>query len=137
MLTTRDGPVWLVLLAVGLGAAAGGVLRWTISYCFNRTWDVMPLGTLLCNWLGACVIGAVTAYLVCHPEVPAWVRLFVVTGLLGGLTTFSTFSMENVSLLMAGAYLRALSHAGLHLAGSLLSTGIGFVLVETFLRSKS
>ena len=71
MWTTRDGSFFTVLLAVGLGAAFGAMLRWAISYWFNRVWDVMPAGTLLCNLVGAFVIGLVTAYLALHPAVPA------------------------------------------------------------------
>ncbi len=132
---TRDGSLFTVMLAVGLGAACGAILRWALSYGFNRSWDVMPAGTLMANLLGALVIGGLTACLALHPDVPAWFRLFAVTGLLGGLTTFSTFSIENVSLLMAGAYGRAFCHAALHLLGSLLMTGAGFALVKTFFKA--
>ena len=69
MWATRDGSFFTVLLAVGLGAALGAMLRWALSYWFNRVWDVMPAGTLLCNLVGAFVIGLVTAYL-------AWGRAF-------------------------------------------------------------
>ena len=134
MWATRDGSFFTVLLAVGLGAALGAMLRWALSYWFNRVWDVMPTGTLLCNLVGAFVIGLVTAYLALHPALPAWVRLFAVTGLLGGLTTFSTFSMENVTLMTAGAWGRAFCHAAAHLLGSFAMTGAGFALMKALLK---
>ncbi len=135
MLATRDGSLLAVMLAVGLGAACGAILRWALSYGFNRAWPVMPAGTLMANLLGAFAIGGVTAYLALHSGLPSWLRLFAVTGLLGGLTTFSTFSMENVTMLMAGAYGRAFCHAALHLLGSFLMTGAGFALVKTFFKA--
>ena len=116
MFETRDGNLFLVLAAVASGAAVGASLRWALSYGFNKVWDVMPAGTLICNLVGAFVIGLLTAFFVQHPGVHPAVRLFVVTGLLGGLTTFSTFSMENVSMLMAGDWMRAFLHAGTHLS---------------------
>ena len=134
MFVTRDGSFFTVILAVGLGAACGAMLRWALSCAFNRAWDVMPAGTLLANLIGAFVIGGATAYFSMHPGFPAWIRLFVVTGLLGGLTTFSTFSMENVTLLMAGAYGKAFCHATFHLIGSFFMTGAGFVLVKIFFK---
>ena len=112
MFETRDGNLFLVLAAVASGAAVGASLRWALSYGFNKVWDVMPAGTLICNLAGAFVIGLLTAFFVQHPGVHPAVRLFVVTGLLGGLTTFSTFSMENVSMLMAGDWMRAFLHGG-------------------------
>ncbi len=135
MIATRDGSLFTVLFAVGFGAACGAILRWALSCWFNRAWDVMPAGTLVANLLGAFVIGGVTAYLALNPGIPSWFRLFAVTGLLGGLTTFSTFSMENVSMLMAGAYGRAFCHAAVHLLGSLVMTGAGFALVKTFFKA--
>ena len=88
MFETRDGNLFLVLAAVASGAAVGASLRWALSYGFNKVWDVMPAGTLICNLVGAFVIGLLTAFFVQHPGVHPAVRLFVVTGLLGGLTTF-------------------------------------------------
>ena len=88
---TRDGALWAVLLAVGTGAALGACGRWALSYVFNNRIALLPLGTLLCNLLGGLLIGALTAWFSTHLQVsPMW-RLFLVTGLLGGLTTFSTF----------------------------------------------
>ena len=119
---TRDGALWAVLLAVGTGAALGACGRWALSYVFNNRIALLPLGGLL--------IGALTAWFSTHLQVsPMW-RLFLVTGLLGGLTTFSTFSAEGVQMMMAGDWLRALAHSGLHLFGSFAATAVGFAVVR-------
>ncbi|MEA5097241.1 MAG: fluoride efflux transporter CrcB [Burkholderiaceae bacterium] len=115
-------------IAVGLGATLGAWLRWGLSTWFNPVHSVLPLGTLAANWGGGLVIGAAVAFFNGHPGLtPAW-RLFVITGFLGGLTTFSTFSAEAMLLLQRGDYLWALGHSALHLAGSILFCVIGFAL---------
>jgi CrcB protein len=92
----------------------------------NAVLPHLPLGTLAANWLGGYAIGIVVAALMHHPELaPAW-RLFLVTGLLGGLTTFSSFSVEVVTLLQQGRLGWALAAMALHLGGSLLLTALGF-----------
>lgn len=127
---TRDGSLPVVLLAVGTGAALGAVLRWALSYGLNGKLVLLPAGTLIANLLGGFFAGIALAYFATHMEVSPWVRLFVVTGLLGGLTTFSTFSAENVTMLLEGDYLRSLTHAALHLLGSLAMTALGFWLIK-------
>lgn len=127
---TKDGSLWLVLLAVGSGAAVGACARWALSYLLNSRWAWMPLGTLACNLAGGLLIGALTAWFSTHLQIsPVW-RLFLVTGLLGGLTTFSTFSAEAVQMMMAGDWLRAFSHSCLHLFGSFAATALAFTLVR-------
>ena len=129
-MVTRDGALWTVLLAVGTGAALGACGRWALSYVFNSRIALLPLGTLLCNLLGGLLIGALTAWFSTHLQVsPMW-RLFLVTGLLGGLTTFSTFSAEGVQMMMAGDWMGALAHSCLHLFGSFAATAVGFALVR-------
>ncbi len=93
---TREGPLWLVLLAVGVGAVFGAWLRWWLGYWLNARFEVLPMGTLAANLGGAFVIGAVLAYLAVHPDIGPFWRLLLVTGFLGGLTTFSTFSAESL-----------------------------------------
>lgn len=121
----KDGPFWLVALSVGSGAAIGAVLRWALSYALNPKWATLPLGTLSVNLIGAYLIGLAAAAFASHPAVPPAVRLFVVTGFLGGLTTFSTFSSEAVALLSGAHYGRAALHVLLHGGGSFLLTALG------------
>jgi len=106
----------LAILSISLGAALGAVLRWLLSVSLNTLFPALPPGTLVANLVGAYLIGVALAIFAANPQLaPEW-RLFVVTGFLGGLTTFSTFS--------------ALAHIGSHLAGSLLMTGLGLASVQ-------
>ena len=116
--------------AVGLGASLGAWLRWWLGYRLNSVFPTIPMGTLAANLLGAFLVGVAIALFNRHPGLPAEARLMVVTGFMGGLTTFSTFSAEVVSLIGRAEYLWAAAAAGAHLAGSLLLTGLGILLVE-------
>lgn len=122
---TKDGLLLSVLLAVGTGAALGAMARWALSYLLNAKLATLPLGTLSANLLGGWLIGITLAWTAAHPGLPPAVRLFIVTGFLGGLTTFSTFSAESVGLILKGMVGPALLHAGLHLGGSLLACFAG------------
>lgn len=128
MWMTKDGPFVWVLLAVGSGAAIGAMLRWALSLWLNARIGTFPLGTLVCNLAGAFVIGLVLSWLAATPAVSAMVRLFLVTGLLGALTTFSTFSAESVALISSARYANALMHIGAHLFGSLAMTAAGIAV---------
>lgn len=122
---TRDGPLGLALLAIAVGAVLGAWLRWGLSTWLNARLTHLPLGTLAANLIGGYLVGIAVAVFAAHPAIPPAWRLLIVTGFLGGLTTFSTFSAESVALLGGGAYGAALLHIGLHLAGSLLATVAG------------
>ena len=112
--------------AVGIGAAAGGWLRWGLSMWLNPRAPAFPLGTLASNLIGGYLVGFFVAFFVARVDVaPEW-RLLVVTGFLGGLTTFSTFSAEVSEHLMRGNYTAGAALAALHLAGSLILTIAGF-----------
>jgi CrcB protein len=89
----------------------------------------LPLGTLAANLLGSYLIGIAVAYFANHPQLPPQARLFVVTGFLGGLTTFSTFSAEVVTQLQHGHWPWALATASTHLFGSLVLTALGIATV--------
>lgn len=112
-------------LAVGMGAAIGAWLRWWLGLAFNPVFPTLPLGTLAANLLGGYLVGVAVAFFAEHAGLPAEGRLFVITGIMGGLTTFSTFSAEAVTLITRGEYWWAAVHAGTHLGGSLLMTGLG------------
>jgi CrcB protein len=122
---TRDGPLLTVLVAIAAGAVVGAWLRWALSYWLNPRLVHLPLGTLVSNLLGGYLIGLAIAAFAAHPSIsPVW-RLVIITGFLGGLTTFSTFSAESVVLLMGAQWASALVHAIAHLGGSLLATLAG------------
>ena len=106
-------------LAVGLGSAIGAWLRWGLGSLLNNLHAHVLLGTLTANLVGGYLIGLAVGFFTAHPTVPLEWRLFAVTGVLGGLTTFSSFSAESMVLLQRGAYTWALLHTGLHLAGSI------------------
>lgn len=127
---TRDGPLWLVLLAVGSGAAVGACLRWALSYWLNPKVELLPVGTLSANLLGAYLIGLAVGVFALHPSLPPTWRLVLVTGFLGGLTTFSTFSAESVALLQSGQWAHGMLHWGLHLGGSVTATFAGLATIR-------
>ncbi len=113
-------------LAVGLGAMLGAWLRWGLSAGLHSWQGSLPLGTLLANLGGAYLVGIAVAFFQSHPALPPEWRLFIVTGFLGGLTTFSTFSAESMLLLQRGDYLWALLHTALHVVGALALCIAGF-----------
>lgn len=119
----------LAILSISVGAALGALLRWLLSVSLNLLFPALPPGTLVANLLGAYLIGVALAVFAANPQLaPEW-RLLVVTGFLGGLTTFSTFSAEAVALLQQGRWGWSLAHMASHLAGSLLMTALGLASV--------
>jgi CrcB protein len=112
-------------LAIGLGAALGAWLRWGLGLWLNALSPALPYGTLAANLLGGYLVGLAIAYFAQHPGLPPEWRLFAITGFLGGLTTFSTFSAEVFTLLSRGQLAWALAAASAHLFGSLAFTGLG------------
>jgi len=119
-------------LAVGAGAAIGAWLRWGLGLWLNPVLPAMPLGTLAANVIGGYFIGLLLGWFAEHPGMPPEARLFLITGLLGGLTTFSTFSAEVVATLMRGLWLTGGLIAIVHLAGSFVATGLGFYSLRLF-----
>ena len=117
--------------AVALGAAVGALLRWAAGLGLNGLWAGFPLGTLLVNGLGGLLIGAAMVWFVRSPN--ELLRLLLVTGLLGGFTTFSAFSAESLALLQRGALGLALLHSAAHLFGALACTAVGFALARQVL----
>jgi len=113
-------------LAVGAGAALGAWLRWWLGIWLGSLHNYVQIGTLAANLAGGYLVGLALAFFTGHPGLaPEW-RLFAVTGFLGGLTTFSSFSGESVVLLQRGEVAWALAHTALHLFGSLLFCAAGF-----------
>ncbi len=120
------------LLAICVGASAGAVLRWVLALALNTTFPLLPLGTLVANLGGGYLMGVALAVLGSHPAwAPEW-RLLVVTGFLGGLTTFSTFSAEVTTLIQQGRLLWAGLAISAHVVGSLVMTLLGLATVAWF-----
>jgi fluoride exporter len=122
------------LAAVGIGAACGAWLRWWLGLRLNPVFPTMPLGTLAANLIGGFLVGVAVAFFNRHPSLAPEARLLVITGFMGGLTTFSTFSSEVVGLLERGDYLWGGVTACVHLFGSLALTAIGIAVVAAFSR---
>ncbi|HMX99370.1 MAG TPA: fluoride efflux transporter CrcB [Agitococcus sp.] len=118
------------ILAISIGASIGAVGRWLLSLWLNKVFLFIPLGTLLANLVGGYLIGLAFALFANHPSWPAEWRLLVITGFLGGLTTFSTFSIETVSLLQQEKWLWAAMQISLHVLGSLVMTLMGLATVS-------
>lgn len=122
-------------VAVGMGAALGAWLRWWLGMRLNPVFPTMPLGTLAANLIGGLLVGVAVAFFNRHPSLAPEARLLVITGFMGGLTTFSTFSSEVVGLLERGDWLWAGVTAGTHLFGSLALTAIGIAAVTAVARA--
>jgi fluoride exporter len=115
----------LPVIAICIGASLGALARWRLGLWLTTGSSMLPWGTLAANLIGGYLIGLCIAVFQALPQLdPAW-RLALVTGFLGGLTTFSSFSAEVVAMLMQQRYLLALGTAGLHVVGSLVLTVLG------------
>ena len=115
-------------LAVGGGAAIGAWVRWGLGTALNAS--MLPLGTLVANLGGGLLMGMAMAYFM-NSAADNTLRLLVMTGFLGGLTTFSAFSAEAFNFLHKQQYAWAASHILSHVVGSLLMTAFGFMLVQS------
>ena len=124
----------LGFLAVGIGAALGAWLRWWLGIALNPLFPTLPLGTLAANLLGGYLIGIAVAALAQFQALPPEVRLLVITGFLGGLTTFSTFSAEAATLMGRAQYGWAAALIFVHAAGSIAMTFAGMGTVRLIVR---
>lgn len=129
----------LNVMAICMGACLGALSRWQLGLWLNTVHahgTQLPWGTLAANWLGAYAIGVSIIFFQNQTQLdPAW-RLAIITGFLGALTTFSTFSAEVVTYLQQGRWLMALGSSGLHLLGSLALTFAGMKSMTHFIASK-
>jgi len=121
---------WGGILAVGGGAAIGAWSRWGLGILLNPLFPTVPLGTLSANLLGGLLMGFAMELITRHAVFTPELRLLVTTGFLGGLTTFSTFSAEIITLLMRKEYLWGAIAIASHLVGSLAMTILGILLVR-------
>ncbi len=119
------------VMAVTVGAAVGALARWQAGVWFNPVWSGFPLGTLLVNALGGLLIGLALAWLDRYPS--DMLRLLLVTGGLGGFTTFSAFSAESLALLERGRFEMAVVHALAHVVGALACAALGARLMRMWL----
>ena len=118
------------IVAVGGGAAVGAWLRWGLGVVLNPIFPTLPLGTLAANLIGGLLMGVAMELMARYATMPAEIRLLLTTGFLGGLTTFSTFSAEITTLLLRREALWTLLGIVAHVAGSVLLTVAGIVLVR-------
>ncbi|MGH8850597.1 MAG: fluoride efflux transporter CrcB [Casimicrobiaceae bacterium] len=121
---------WGGILAVGGGAAAGAWLRWWLSIVLNPLFPTLPLGTLAANLAGGLLMGFAMEVMTRHAVLSPEARLLITTGFLGGLTTFSTFSAEIVTLLLRKEFLWGVVAIASHVIGALAMTILGILLVR-------
>jgi fluoride exporter len=117
-------------LVIGVGAALGAWLRWVFGLWLNPLVATMPMGTLAANLIGGYLVGVAVAVFHVNFELSPEMRLFVITGFLGGLTTFSTFSAEVVALIQRAEWSWAIGAISLHVGGSLLMTLLGIWTIQ-------
>lgn len=122
------------MMAVAVGGVLGCLMRWFLALVLNRYFPTIPPGTLAANLIGCYIIGIAIAVFAANPAIPLEWRLFVTTGFCGGLTTFSTFSAEIVTLMQTGRMAWAMGAIAMHLIGSLLMTFAGIATI-TWARS--
>jgi len=121
--------MWKSIIAIGVGASLGAVLRWWLGLQLNAIFPTLPLGTLAANLIGGYIMGLAIAFFGLYSALsPEW-RLLVITGFCGGLTTFSTFSAEVVTLLQQRQLLWACTTIATHLFGSILMTLLGLASI--------
>ncbi len=118
------------LIAIAIGATLGAWARWGLGLWLNPLHRTLPYGTLAANWIGAYIIGFAIAWFAANTQLPPALRLLIITGFLGALTTFSTFSAEVVDMLGRGEYGWAIGSIALHLGGSLALTTLGILSVR-------
>lgn len=122
--------MWLNVAAVSVGAAMGALVRWGLGSLFAKTLSWLALGTLMANLIGALLIGLIAGFSQSIPGIPTSLRLFLITGLLGGLTTFSGFSLEIAALVQEQRWINAASVISLHVIGSVCLTLLGLAIVQ-------
>jgi len=121
---------WSGILAVGAGAAVGAWMRWGLGIALDPVFPTVPLGTLAANLIGGVLMGFAMEIMTRHAVLPPEARLLVTTGFLGGLTTFSTFSADVVTLILRREWLWGSLAIGAHVVGSLVLTIIGILMIR-------
>ena len=120
----------LTIIAVASGGALGATLRLLINGAVNKNFvHSLPLGTLAVNLIGSLLIGVLFAYFHLNTSLSPHLKTFMVTGILGALTTYSTFAIESFFLLESGHYAQAFANMALNVFGTILMAGLGYLLV--------
>ena len=120
----------LTIVAVASGGAIGATLRLLINGWVNKSFvHTLPLGTLTVNLIGSLLIGMLLAYFHFNTTLSPHIKTFMVTGILGALTTYSTFAIESFFLLESGHYGQAFANMALNVFGTILMAGIGYILI--------
>lgn len=122
----------MIGLYIGIGAALGAVFRWYLSLSLNSIFPTIPMGTLFSNILGGFLIGMFMGITKGNVYISETMRLMIVTGFLGGLTTFSTFSAETVNLITNQQYLWSVIMITGHVLGSIFATVLGIYFIKFF-----
>lgn len=122
------------VLSICVGASLGAVCRWLLGLGLNGLFPTIPPGTLIANLVGGYIIGAAMTFFAQNPDLPPEWRLFLITGFLGALTTFSTFSAETITLIQQGRLLWAGGMIAIHVCGSLIMTLLGIATVSALQR---
>ncbi|MHB9842041.1 fluoride efflux transporter CrcB [Paraburkholderia terrae] len=121
--------MYVSILAVAIGGALGSLFRWYLGLRLNDLYPALPLGTLAANVVAGYLVGVAVAFFARSPALSGEWRLFVITGLMGGLSTFSTFSAEVVGDIQHGKVAWALGEIAIHLSSSIVMTVFGFATV--------
>jgi CrcB protein len=123
----------LTFLAVASGGAIGATMRLLLNASVNKTFiHALPLGTLAVNLIGSLLIGMLFAYFHINTTLSPYFKTFMVTGILGAFTTYSTFAIESFFLLEAGQYTQAFANMALNLLGTILFAGMGYIMILHF-----
>ncbi len=122
-------------VCVFCGAGCGACLRWLFTLLLSHSWQVLQLGTLTANITGCFLAGIASGFFYDHPALPQEYKLLLVTGFLGGLTTFSAFSEEIFSLFHAARHSHAFAALALNLLGALAAVALGYLVYAKWLQS--
>ncbi|MGH8417888.1 MAG: fluoride efflux transporter CrcB [Pseudomonas sp.] len=118
------------LLVIAIGASLGAWTRWGLGVRLNSMFPTIPPGTVAANFIGGYIIGLALGFFSSNPSISLEWRLLVMAGFCGGLTTFSTFSAETLTLIQEGRIIWALGAIGIHVIGSLVMTALGLLTYQ-------
>ncbi len=126
---------YTTIIAVASGGAIGAVLRLLVNaFITKHIPHTLPFGTLVVNLIGSFIIGVLFAYFHHTPHISPYLKSFLITGILGALTTYSTFAMESFFLLRYEEYFYAFANMFLNLAGTITFAGVGYLAILHFLK---